>query len=46
MELVNGLIELGTAAMNLAAAALGAGLARRAIKRRRDARNARNREEN
>ncbi|MEV6957074.1 hypothetical protein [Streptomyces sp. NPDC051183] len=48
MDMVNELIGLGTAAMNLAAAALGAGMAWRALKRRRSARggdDARDREQ-
>lgn len=43
MEMINGLIALGTAAVNLAAAIIGTGMARRAVKRRRDARAARGR---
>ncbi|MFJ7268706.1 hypothetical protein ACIQV3_19030 [Streptomyces sp. NPDC099050] len=38
MELINGLIGLGTAALNLAGAVVGTGLAWRALKRRRAAR--------
>lgn len=35
MEMISGIITLGTAALNLAAAVLGTGMARRALKRRR-----------
>ncbi|MFE7070090.1 hypothetical protein ACFU96_08385 [Streptomyces sp. NPDC057620] len=43
MEMINGLLALGTAALNLAAAVIGTGMARRAVKRRRDARAAQGR---
>ncbi|WP_283108036.1 hypothetical protein [Streptomyces sp. LRE541] len=38
MEMINRRLALGTAALNLAAGVTGTGMARRAVKRRRDAR--------
>lgn len=35
MEMISGIITLGTAALNLAAAVIGTGMARRALTRRR-----------